>query len=254
MALAAGVDMALVTGGVDEQHRVLEELTRARSNGELEQNTLERSRNRIRKLAAAFPSKGDRSADLAHRLQRLKRDSAPYLERAASEGLVSLGELPLLDPDERVLVVTSGPARESAATQSTVDPGKEFAEELRQAGVDVRLLRIDPASPPSMRVVLEEAGMDFSACLFVSTGRTRLKGPLVRLAADLTDAAPSYVHVALWNPYSVELLPGPALLTFGWRKASLQAAVRTLLTGGTAPGRSPIPITTAGGQRTLKGR
>ncbi len=254
LALRAGVDMALVTGGTEEHRKVLEELERAARSGELEAKALERSRDRLQRLAQHYASSSSDSEALANKLQQLELESFATMERAASGALVSLGQLPQLRPGGRVLVVTSGPARESAATQSVVDPGWEFVQQLRQAGVDVRPVRVDSASPPSAQDILDETGTDFSACLFVSTSRTRLEESLVKLGEDLANSGVNFLHVALWNPYSTELLAGPALLTFGWRKASLQAAVRALMTGGTTAGRSPIPLATAGGQRTLKGR
>lgn len=49
------------------------------------------------------------------------------------------------------------------------------------------------------------------------------------------------VHVALWNPMRCAQLPGPAVVTFGFRPASAAAAVAVLL-GGVAEGRAPIPL------------
>ena len=42
-------------------------------------------------------------------------------------------------------------------------------------------------------------------------------------AQAVAQCARGFVHLALWNPYHAEDLPGPALLTFGFREASLQA-------------------------------
>jgi beta-N-acetylhexosaminidase len=50
------------------------------------------------------------------------------------------------------------------------------------------------------------------------------------------------VHVALWNPAHVRSLPGPALVSFGFRPAST-AAIADALLSGAAPGTPPVPLT-----------
>src|SRR5690625_705739 len=259
MALRAGVDMALVTGGVAEHRQALRELDRAAAAGELDRAAaageldpagLERSRARLTALARHYPSRSLEAGEHRRVLAELEVNGAATVARAASKALLSLGELPRLQVGEPVLLITAGPARESAATQSLVDPGEEFAVELRRAGVDVRVVRVGSASPlPAI-----EVGAGTGAILFASTSRTLITEPLVQLGQDLARRGTPFVHVALWNPYSAQLLPGPALVTFGWRQASLAAAARALVTGDPLPGRSPVPLTTAGGQRTLKGR
>ena len=52
-----------------------------------------------------------------------------------------------------------------------------------------------------------------------------------------------FVHVALWNPFSAELVPGPALLAFGYRGSAPQAVVDALL-GGPVTGTLPVAIDT----------
>ena len=50
-----------------------------------------------------------------------------------------------------------------------------------------------------------------------------------------------HVHVALWNPYHVEDLPGPAVVSFGFRPESLWA-VAAVLSGATASGTPPVSL------------
>jgi hypothetical protein len=63
-----------------------------------------------------------------------------------------------------------------------------------------------------------------------------------RTAFDLArEAGVPAVHAALWNPAHVGVLPGPAVVPFGFRRASA-AAVAAVLLGGEATGRPPVPL------------
>ncbi len=63
----------------------------------------------------------------------------------------------------------------------------------------------------------------------------------VAFAREVMRAAPRALHVALWNPYHVLDLPGPALVAFGFRERSARALARALSTGQ-AHGTPSVPL------------
>lgn len=47
--------------------------------------------------------------------------------------------------------------------------------------------------------------------------------------------------MALWNPYHVQVVRQPALITYGWRPPTLEALVEAL-NGAEAPGKLPVEL------------
>ena len=119
------------------------------------------------------------------------------------------------------------------------------ADELRERGVDVVEVPYDPQDAgAALGPALREAA-DADLLLFASTARTILQDGEVALARALAGAQPAFVHVALWNPYLVASLPGPALVTFGWRDRSVRAAAAALLGEIRATATPPVELRTA---------
>src|SRR5690606_16023672 len=127
--------------------------------------------------------------------------------------------------------------RQSAATRATVSPAAGLAAALRGRGVDVTQVPYQPDEAESVLDGAMAAAASADVLMFASTARTVLRAgevALVRaLAAGVGGAAmggsTAFVHVALWNPYLVASVPGPALVTFGWRERSVKAAAAALL-------------------------
>ncbi len=232
LALQAGVDMACNIGPVRQHMSVADALDAAVAAGEYDPAA---SLERLDRLTASFPGAAP-DPDSAW-----GEGDRELLERAAAAGLTALGELPRLEPGVPVTVVASHGVWVNSAQQQQVSPGQDFAAELERAGVPVRLLtfqadRLGEAGYQDGLVSALGAG----TVLFVTSRRTPLAEDEVALAVRLRDEAGSrYVHVALWNPYHALRVPGPTLLTYGFRPASLTAAVWALL-GAPVTGRLPF--------------
>jgi hypothetical protein len=65
--------------------------------------------------------------------------------------------------------------------------------------------------------------------LFVSASRTRLKDDEVALAQVLAGSSKHFIHIALWNPYSIQNIPQPASVSFGFQEAALNQGVHLLM-------------------------
>ena len=140
---------------------------------------------------------------------------------AARRALVRAGEPRLEGP---LLLVAADQVHASAASQATVSPVRRLAEILTQLGTPTTLLTYDRDElAATQAALLEKASHASGTVVFVSTARTRMGDDERSFAQAVAQRARGFVHLALWNPYHAKDLPGPALLTFGFREASLQA-------------------------------
>ena len=252
MALAAGVDMPAQVASLAVQEATVAAIDRALSEGRLDGTEIAASAARLRAL-----KRGSRARYAASEAWR--DGDAGLLASAAARALVALGDVPHVSAGDRVVLVAAQRTRQSAATQATVSPAAGLAAALRQRGVDVVEVPYRPDEALSVRDDALTAAADADLLLFASTARTVLHDDEVALARALAGAlsgalsgaarrgaaGPVFVHVALWNPYLVAALPGPALVTFGWREASVAAAAAALVGEVQAMGRSPVELRTA---------
>lgn len=235
-ALAAGADMPVNVAAVPDHEVVLAALDQALGEGRLDPDALQASLRRVKLLAHDYPAAP--AAD-SHGLGGDDR----LLEEAARRGLVSLGHLPELVAGSRVLLVAAGAVRQGAATQATIRPAAALAAALEERGLEVVEVEYDPDAPLAVRSVALAAAERCDHLLFASTSRTPLTPAEQALGRILATGPRSFLHVALWNPYSVRDLPGPALVTFGWRERSARAAAAAL-SGQAVTGISPVPLRT----------
>jgi len=241
LALQAGVDLPLTLGPVDEHRRVLQKVEGALASGELSGAGLAQARARLTRFALEFPAlptggRMDEGVEAADRA---------VMARATKTGLVTLGRLPRLGPGTRVAFLASGEVRASAASQVSAKPADELVAELLRRGVDVSRLELAPGETSDPTPWLGGMSALPEVVLYASTSRSRLASAEAatarRAAAWARHTGVPFVHVALWNPYSAELLPGPALLAFGYR-GSAAAAVADALMGEATVGTLPAPI------------
>src|SRR5690606_38198671 len=123
---------------------------------------------------------------------------------ASRRALVALGEVPVVRPGGRVVLVASRAVRQSAATQATVSPAEGLASALRERGVEVVEVPYAAADLQPEAVASRALAVPHPALVvFASTARTLLQGGEVELARRLAGAGAAFVHVALWNPYLV---------------------------------------------------
>jgi beta-N-acetylhexosaminidase len=236
MAVAAGVDMPVHVAPVREHEEIIVALERALEAGRLDPDALEASAARLARLAAEYPARPEPTAAWSEGGREL-------LALAARRSLVALGRLPRLEPGSRVLLVTAAAVRQGAATQMTVRPGERLSGELRDRGLEVEELAYQPDRAGEALAPAVAKAPGFDAVIFATSSRTAITESERSLGRRLAAAARTYVHLALWNPYSTAELPGPALVTFGWREHSLAAAADAL-TGQAVTGVPPVPLRT----------
>jgi beta-N-acetylhexosaminidase len=129
------------------------------------------------------------------------------------------------------------PSEVTSGASDAARPVAALVDALEEAGVSVRWA----TSAADLPLALAGA----QALVVATSERRPLDAAAVgdyRAAFDLArEAGVPAVHAALWNPAHVNLLPGPALVSFGFRRASA-AALAAVLLGGEAVGRPPVPL------------
>ncbi|HEX7040405.1 MAG TPA: beta-N-acetylhexosaminidase [Trueperaceae bacterium] len=222
MALAAGADLPLTLGTVRQHDATLRAVDAALAEGRLDAAEVAASLGRVARLSARFSGRRGDPADA------WRDGDEALLAEAARRGLVVTGEPPRLWPGATVLLVARPQVRASAAAQVTVRPADPLERALRERGVAVR--RLDPTEPRGdLRALL--AGAD--ALLYASTTRTLPPREELDAASGLASAAGGagvpFVHIALWNPYAAERVPGPAIVAFGFRDLQARAVAERLV-------------------------
>lgn len=236
-AVAAGVDMPLHTGPLSEHAAILGALRHALTEGRLEPSQLERSLQRLQRLAAHYPARY--APDTAWR-----DGDTELLREAARRAVVKLGTLDPLEPGTTIVLVAAEQVVTSAASQLTAAPAETLAAALEAEGFTVtrayyRIDTLERGREQILPLVRNDA-----VTVFASTSRVRMDAPERAFAQDVAKTAARFVHIALWNPYHVHDLPGPALVTFGFRPVSARAVAEALRTG-TAEGQCPVPLSVA---------
>lgn len=241
-ALLAGVDVPLTLGSVAKHRSVLAAIDEALAAGGFGPDGLAGPLARLAAFARAYPARAE-GGRLDAAVEAADRAT---MARATRAGLVTLaGPLPELAPGDRVAVLANRTVRASAASQVSARPAEGLVEELQRRGVQVAWLELPWGEAVDPTPFLGGLSPLPRAVLYASTSRTRVaEGEAVtaRNAAEWArHAGREFVHVALWNPYSAELVPGPALLAFGYR-GTVAAAVVEALMGGGASARAPVPL------------
>ena len=230
-ALVAGADMPVHVGPLSEHREIVQGLGRALAEGRLESALVEQSLARVAALTQRYPARAD--PDTAWH-----QGDAALLQEAAERGLVGFGELKVTPP---LTLVAAAQVQASAASQTTVSPVERLKDVLEDAGFSVQLLAYTRDTLAEARALLLRVAGAPGTVMFVSTARTRLGADERAFAQAVAHAAPSFVHLALWNPYHVTDLPAPALVTFGFRDMSLRA-VAAALAGAPVTGLLPVTL------------
>lgn len=241
-AVAAGVDAPLLVGTPAVHRSVVRGLEAALRDGRLDAAAVAASRARIGELARAFPPDPTPGAGL-------RQDDVDLMSRVARRAITALGSPPRLDVSRPTVVFGAESVAASAASDEAARPAHALETALREAGQEVRRVTEDL---PALRRALVGAG----TLLVVSARRTRLGDDEVASSTAAFAAARAArvpaVHVALWNPVHVTRLPGPALVSYGFRPDAARAVVHALRTGE-APGRAPLPLEPARDARARRG-
>lgn len=240
-ALAAGVDLPLYdvhTGPVRTHEAILQGIDRALDEGRLEPTEMARKLERLRRLAKRYPATPEPAS-------AWREGDEALLAGAARRAVAVLGDLAPLAPGSSVALVSAAGTVGGAASDRVGTPAEALSGVLEARGLRVRRVFYDREAldgDGGLELMAEASAAD--ATLFVSASRTRMAEAEVRLARAVAAGARRFIHLALWNPYHVQDLPGPALLSFGFRAPSLRAAAEVLL-GASATGRLPVALTTA---------
>ncbi len=234
-ALTAGIDMPLYdvhTGPVSTHEAILQGIDAALAEGRLNPNEIKHSLERVNTLARRFPTAPD--------LDDAWRDGdEALLDEAAKRAVTVLGEFKPLSKGSRLTLIAPESAVGGAASDKVDTPAAAFARELEQKGFSVTCAFYDRERLEKEDVFAKVKQADVT--VFVTTSRTRLEEAEVRWGLEVARAAGRFVHVALWNPYHVEDLPGPAVVSFGFRPESLRA-VAGVLAGTAASGKPPVSL------------
>jgi len=238
LSLAAGADLPVNMGGVELDRGVIAAIEAAVAAGRLDPAEMEASKARIRAVADGYRAalRPDPSTAWA-----ADGSDEPLLEAAARRAVTALGKLPHLRAGDEVILISAERVSASAASDVVGQPADAFAEALHRRGIRLRRLPTDKASVPRLAAMLETA----AALVFASTSRLRISEGEAQLAQEAAGIAAArgipFVHAALWNPYSVAAVPGPALVSFGYRRHAAEAAA-SALTGGEITATSPVPL------------
>ncbi len=235
LALLAGVDVPLNIGTVAHHAANAAGVDKALAEGRLNSAEVTRSLERLAALATQYPGRPPTPAEA------FRSGDVELLDRAAARGLVSVGRLPRLEPGAALTVVTASGVWRNSAEQERVSPGPDLIEELKRRGFDVTAVVFEPerlTEGTYTKGLVEQITGGLRTAepnhllVYASSRRTPLTQAEVAFAERVAAAKPErFVHAALWNPYHAELLPKPALISFGFRPASLRALVSQLLSG-----------------------
>lgn len=247
MALKAGADLPLTLGTVAEHRDVLDAVSAAATEGSLDSDEYMASVRRLGRLAERFEIERLAPAEA------WRDDGADdkVLDEAALRGTVVRGSLPRLPSGGRVVLVARESVFTNAAAQVRVRPADALAAALESAGIGARRFAVDElvaGGAASIGEVVRACSGDTGetgpagALVFASTTRVRMAAEEVALAGELAEVAAAsgvpFVHVAMWNPYNADDVPGPAIIAFGHGPRQARAVVGRLLAEGERPARS----------------
>ena len=240
-ALVAGIDMPLYnvhTGPVGTYETILQGVDEALREGRLDEGEVEGKLRRLRRLAHTYPAQPDPES-------AWREGDRALLTEAARRGVVVIGALPELD-EMSIVVIAAGDSVGGAASDTLAPPTERLTDMLKARGFEVNHVFYERAEPSSSREAATSAASHHDVTLFISTSRTRMEPGEVDLADAAAQSAGeharNFVHITLWNPYHVTDLPGPALVSFGFREGSLEAVTDILTKRYDAQGHAPIPL------------
>jgi beta-N-acetylhexosaminidase len=232
-ALAAGIDMPLYNvhqTSVKQHESIFKAIEKAVQEGRLDKRELELSKLRLKRLTQRYPAKANPDA-------AWQRGDDELLKQTAKRAVTTVGQLPKIDKAKPVTLVAASNQVGGSASDMTATPAYALLKKLGGAGVNVQAHFYNSETVDSFAVPQKIA----ETVLFVSASRTRLMAKEIELANTLAKQGKSFIHIALWNPYSIQHLPKPALLSFGFSDAALQQVVDVLL-GSVSEGQLPFNL------------
>jgi len=225
-ALAAGADMVMALGNRRTQEETLVSLTMA--------------------LATADDRGELGSAALAARLGRLDRLAAAYPCAAGSYLTESADERLMADAWRRALTVAGQPQRlADSAKIRLVACADAAGDGVAEAGLPAEAVAALLARRYDVDLVTfdDEDSLDWAA--LPADGRTVILASTTRLRYG-ENASKTWrpdLHLVLWNPFQILDIAAPALITYGFAAAALEAVAGWLAGNLDAHGKMPVPVT-----------
>ena len=235
--LLAGADLLLVLGDTQRQTRALNELDRAFREGRIPIERIRDARRRVDKLREKFPSRPDH-------FSRSPADEV-LMDTAAQRAVTRLGEIEPLRRDESILIVARAEERQATRVLAATDLesiATAVHRHLRSEVAGCELVLYPADQPMDCKSQIESATASADRVLWLSASRLRPRIAERELAVHTAGLARSWVHVAVYSPYAALDIPGPAVLTYGYRDPALRALVRALKDPSTCSGKLPIEL------------
>ena len=250
LALAAGIDLVLVSHRYDRQMASIEAVSQAIEQGTLAEAAILQAADHILRLKARHMAEGwtHIAGDLevvgsaAHRTlgeQAYARSTTIVRDDAS--------QLPLrLDPQQRLLVV--GPSRESVSLAVDISyPQDALVEEIRKRHRNVASHIVPADMSPAEREAMSQAVLAADLTIIV-TINARLDPDQTALVTDLLRLGRPTIGLVAGDPYDVALFPElrTCLATYEYTESALHAAVGVLFGEIEATGKSPVTLEPVG--------
>jgi beta-N-acetylhexosaminidase len=222
LALQAGADMILAQGSLEEQGQSIRALREAFTRGDLSAAQGARARDRLDRLARAYPVAHDDYAGA------VREADGALMAEAWARGLAALrgAQAPALHTPIRVYVQTDVPTDMVSEAGPT---GAQIAG-LFSGFADAEIVMLD-----------DLLGLDWAAV--PQDGRTTLVASTHRLRYGANAGAwQPDLHLVLWNPFQALDVQGPTVISWGYADGAL-AALKSWLQGElAATAASPVSL------------
>jgi beta-N-acetylhexosaminidase len=225
-ALAAGADMVMALGNRRTQEETLVSLTMALATaderGELGSAALAARLGRLDRLAAAYPCA-----------------AGSYLTEFADERLMA-------EAWRRALTVAGQPQRlADGAKIRLVACADAAGDGVAEAGLPAEAVAALLARRYDVDLVTFDAENSLDWTALPADGRTVILASTTRLRYG-ENASKNWrpdLHLVLWNPFQILDIAAPALITYGFAAAALEAVADWLAGNLDAHGKMPVPVT-----------
>jgi beta-N-acetylhexosaminidase len=230
LSILAGADMLEGLGSVKSQVATFEALEAAERDGRVSGERITRSLERLRAMARRYPI-----ASAAYDLETFQADVA-LAQRAWGRGICALGHVELPSPGAAITLIAATEVPGEYVSELGIN-GTTLAAQLETV-YRVKSVLYDARDPLASLGAVREAQANGDTILFASTSRRRLSEDVQHLAREAQPA----LHLALWNPYAVQDVRAPALVTFGYRPEAIAALLEVLRGERPITGVAPVTL------------
>ncbi|WP_440027580.1 beta-N-acetylhexosaminidase [Chromobacterium amazonense] len=222
--LKAGADLALVLQFADEMEASFDALRAALQNGDLTEARLSEAAERVDALIRRYPSVDD----YAYATEQRAADEALFAE-AWRRALTAHGDVPTLPAGQRLRLVVQEQAPSDGVSEAGLSASKLVAALSRRHALEV--VRFQE------RAALDCSTLPQDGVFTVLASTTR-----ERYGSRERQSWKPDLHLALWNPYAAADIAAPALISYGFADAALEAVSRCLAGEIAAAGRLPVAL------------